>query len=605
MEQIKKELPYKSLVIGCNMRTVKPSAQKDKGLIATIRAVGVIQNLVVAKIPNTDKYAVGAGGRRYSSVGYLIEQNDTMNGEPVTEDTLLPVLEVPYDKLEECSLIENHDREGAHPADQFMAFYKLYKNGNSIEQIAATFGIPKSQVKKLLKLGSVAPKLVEIYKSGKLSLEAVMAFTIADDHERQLACYEALKDDPDEYYIRQYLTDKFMRSTDSLVKFVGLANYTKAGGATAGDMFDDITYVANPEIVMELADKKLERAAKKAGKGWKWVETAHSHHSACGFGRVVPAGYIDLPVELDEQIKALDAEWDKLNYKDVDEWSEQDYKRDDELRTLVRELEEKRESYKGYTDEQRATCGVVVYVNREGKAATLTCVIRPEDEPLLNPDEGEASSEESPHKSTQQLESGKLGQDLDCYYHQAFMAEMLNHEQMAFDVLVYSMAQTLASKGGNRISNIYCESDRLTGIEEEGTQAQVLLDQAKAALPLDWLEISGDAERFQAFQSLTSTDKRRIMTYCVASSIRNPVRSKANELSVIRDAVAFDLSNYWQPTKENYFSRLKKKDLLKIGGEVEGDQWIDDHAKWKAGALCDLLPELDSMKGWIPPYFKR
>ena len=603
MEQTKKELPYKSLVIDRNMRTVQPSAQKDKELIATIRAEGILQNLIVAQIPGTEKYAVGAGGRRYSSVGYLISSGDNIKGRPANDDTLLPVLEVPYDQLEKYSLIENHGREDSHPADQFMAYNQLYRTGHSIELIATTFGVKKVDVKRLLKLASVAPKLVELYRAGKLSLDAVMAFTISDDQDKQLACYEALKSSPYDYRIRQYLTDTYMESTDSLVKFVGLAAYKKAGGATAGDLFQNVTYIANPEIVMALVDKKLERAAQKAGKGWKWVETVHSYSAAGRIGRVIPAGYLDLPPELDEQIKALDAEWDELQYKSSDEWTDQDDVREAELRSLLKELEHKRETYRGYTDEQKANCGVVVYVNRDGAAATLACVIKPEDAKELNSGCTEVLGING-QKDNQQLESNTLAEALDCYYHQSFMAEMLNHEQMAFDVLVYTMSRSLGSQGCDRISNIYLEPDRLASIEEEETQAQVLLDQAKEALPLECLEISDSVERFQAFQSLTMTDKRRIMTFCVARSMRSPVRSKQNELSAIRDAVKFDLTEYWQPTKENYFSRLKKKDLLKIGGEIEGEQWTDDHAKWKAGALCDLLPEMDSMKGWMPPYFK-
>ena len=35
-------------------------------------------------------------------------------------------------------------------------------------------------------------KLLDEYRKGNLNLEAIMAFTVCEDHERQLACYKVI-----------------------------------------------------------------------------------------------------------------------------------------------------------------------------------------------------------------------------------------------------------------------------------------------------------------------------------------------------------------------------------------------------------------------------
>ncbi|GAB7543992.1 hypothetical protein CS8_036640 [Cupriavidus sp. 8B] len=83
------------------------------------------------------------------------------------------------------SLAENLLREQMHPADQFETFAALVKEGRSIEDVAADFGVSPPVVRRRLKLANVSPCLMADYRAGGVTLEQLMALTISDDHAAQ------------------------------------------------------------------------------------------------------------------------------------------------------------------------------------------------------------------------------------------------------------------------------------------------------------------------------------------------------------------------------------------------------------------------------------
>src|SRR5205807_10106520 len=121
-----------------------------------------------------------------------------------------------------------------HPADQFEAFAALVHQGESASDVSARFGVDESLVLKRMKLARVAPPLLAEYRSEGMTLECLMAFTVTDDHRRQLKVFKSLhgwqKADPGA--IRAALTEKMVESSDKLARFVGLDAYVAAGGST-------------------------------------------------------------------------------------------------------------------------------------------------------------------------------------------------------------------------------------------------------------------------------------------------------------------------------------------------------------------------------------
>src|SRR6202049_520089 len=126
-----------------------------------------------------------------------------------------------------------------------------------------------------MKLARVAPQLLAEYRNEGMTLECLMAFTVTDDHRRQLKVFKSLqdwqKDDP--HAIRSALTEKMIEASSKLARFVGLDAYTAAGGSSRADLFGEEVYLEKPALVHKLAEAKLTGIRQELeAEGWGWIE---------------------------------------------------------------------------------------------------------------------------------------------------------------------------------------------------------------------------------------------------------------------------------------------------------------------------------------------
>src|SRR5271167_3828359 len=175
---------------------------------ASLLAHGLMQNLVVTA-DGEGRFRVIAGGRRLAALRELQQEgklpgNHAVACQVVTDEHAL-----------EMSLAENTVRLAMHPADEFEAFAALIDKGETAAEVARRFGIEESLVLKRMKLARVAPQLLKEYRSDGMTLECLMAFTVTDDHRRQLKLFKSLpdwqKEDPDA--IRSALTNKMIEAS--------------------------------------------------------------------------------------------------------------------------------------------------------------------------------------------------------------------------------------------------------------------------------------------------------------------------------------------------------------------------------------------------------
>jgi hypothetical protein len=105
-----------------------------------------------------------------------------------------------------------------------------------------------------------------------MTLESLMAYTVTDDHRRQLKVFKSLQDwQQDPSSIRAALTEKMVEAGSKLARFVGLDAYQAAGGSSRADLFSNEVYLENPALLNKLAEKKLDGIRRnwrpKAGAG--------------------------------------------------------------------------------------------------------------------------------------------------------------------------------------------------------------------------------------------------------------------------------------------------------------------------------------------------
>jgi len=207
-----------------NARKTPHSEAAIEAYAASIAAKGILQNLVVepevvADGTPTGFYFVTIGeGRRLAQL-LRVKRKEIKKTEPIrcVVDTM--------NDSHEISLDEDVTRENMHPADQFEAFTRLAEErGFGAEEIAARFGVTPHVVRQRLRLGSVSPKLMQVYCEGGLTLEQLTAFAITEDHGRQEAVHERLSYNRDASTIRRLLTETHVAATDRRAVFVGVTS---------------------------------------------------------------------------------------------------------------------------------------------------------------------------------------------------------------------------------------------------------------------------------------------------------------------------------------------------------------------------------------------
>lgn len=237
-----RDIPFDKLRLSqSNVRRTRPG-QTIAELAEDIARLGLLQSLNVRPLLDaagqaTGDYEIPAGGRRFRALEVLVKQKRLAKNAPV------PCIVQPIDRAilaEDDSLAENARRESLHPLDQFRAMQAMAERGDGIEDIAANHFVTPAVVRQRLKLASVSPKLLDIYGEDGMSLELLMAFTVADDEERQLQVWEMIADaqDPSPSWVRRKLTENSVRVSDKRVRFVGLDAYVEGGGSVVRDLFE-------------------------------------------------------------------------------------------------------------------------------------------------------------------------------------------------------------------------------------------------------------------------------------------------------------------------------------------------------------------------------
>ena len=305
-------------------------------LEASIRAKGIIQNLIVHPAPIDGKgiYEVDAGGRRLKILQKLAAEGVIDAYHPVP-----CLIEAPADALE-TSLVENTIRAAMHPADEFVAMAALIDGGATIDEVAQRFGTSERHVKQRLRLGKLAPELLDAYRNGDISLDVVTAFTLGADHAAQLAVWNQLKGNSyiQPYTVKRLLTESAVPLDSDLGLFVGAEAYEAAGGKVTRDLFsgDDDGFLDDAALVRRLAIEKLEAKADELRPQWAWTKAVldPEYGSLAQYARVRPKP-AEVPAELAAEIERIEQRLGELEEIGDDDFT-------DELAAEAAQLEERR-----------------------------------------------------------------------------------------------------------------------------------------------------------------------------------------------------------------------------------------------------------------------
>ncbi|RWJ57542.1 MAG: plasmid partitioning protein [Mesorhizobium sp.] len=170
-------------------RRSKSSPQADALLLATIRAVGIVQPPVVA--PDTD------GGN-----GYVIDAGHRRVKQAIAaglEEIAVLVIERAEDGGAMRSLAETLAHEQLNPVDQWRAIERLVALGWTEEAIGVALALPVRQIRKLRLLANVLPAMLDQMAKGDMPNESqlrTIASASLDEQKEVWKKHKPSKGDP-------------------------------------------------------------------------------------------------------------------------------------------------------------------------------------------------------------------------------------------------------------------------------------------------------------------------------------------------------------------------------------------------------------------------
>ena len=642
-----RDIPFNKLVLSNrNVRRVQAGVSIED-LAEDIARRTLLQSLSVRSVLGedgqpTDRYEVQAGGRRYRALELLVKQKRLNKTAPIPcvirEDGI----------LEEDSLAENVQRVNLHPLDQFRAFRALTEQGLGEEEIAARFFVTPQIVRQRLRLAAVSPKLLEIYAADDITLEQLMAFSVAADQERQEQVWEAVNRgyNREPYYIRKLLTEDTVRAGDKRVRFAGFKAYEEAGGTVLRDLFsqNEEGWLQDVTLLERLVSEKLaaEVEAVKA-EGWKWIEVAADFpygHTA-GLGRIT--GAVEPLTDEDharrEALRGEMAEIEKC-YAGTDE------DLPDEVDQRLTEIEVELDAFENrpviFDPAEIARAGVFVSIDGGGKLKVERGFVRPGDETrdegegdaaddfvrdhveivhvgadgaarqvdpvaALSGEGGQTADEDAKEETLKPL-SERLVMELTAHRTLALRDALAGNHEIAFLAALHALVlQTFWRYPAQSCLELRAESRTPTvqgpGLKESPS-AQAIEDRQA-----EWAKRLPDEPEllWEFLCDFELDDRMALFAHCVSLTVYavheswNRTPGGKRHADQIACAVSLDMNAAgWKPTAENYLNRVPKARILEAVTEAKGAGMAELIEGLKKSDMAEQAERLLADTGWLP-----
>ena len=594
-----------------NARKTPHSSEAIEALAASIAAKGLLQSPVVEPECGetgspTGNYLVTIGEGRRQAQLLRAKRKEIKRAEPVR-----CLIDLAND-AHEISLDENFTRSAMHPADQFEAFHRLAEErGLGAEDIAARFGVTATVVRQRLRLAAVSPRLMECYREGGLTLDQLMVFTVTEDHARQESVWDSLPShDRNPYTIRRHLTRDRVSARERRALFIGIEAYQEAGGVVERDLFaeDGGGYFADPSLLDRLVRDKLQSVAEQImAEGWKWASLDVEH----GLRRIRPMLRDRTPAE-DDTITALGSEQESLQA--TEEWTDECEVRYQEI---VREIDAIEAGRLCFDPDDMANAGAFVTLGDSGQARIEYGFVRAEDDrPEAQPDteaSGTGDVDTDPPEDNLTAEkdraslSDKLVAALTAHRTMALRDGLASQPKVALIELLHALVMRTFENcvGEGNLLQIRPQHTVLSqwapGIDESAAGRAVRERHETWAVRLVTHE-----EGLRSF-IMTLSDKERLslLAHCVSLTV-NAVESRDRDWSEddtasdLARSLSLDMTAYWQPTAETYFSRVSKSRIIEAVSEAVSPEASRRLEGAKKDVMAESAETLIAGTGWLP-----
>jgi ParB family chromosome partitioning protein len=551
---------------------------RDDGLdalAASIDAHGLIQPLTVVPGDNGKVYVVD-GNRRLAALR-LLEQAEKMKPAEC-----IPVVIAPDEgSAREIGLAANVMRAALHPADQYVAFQQLSEEGQDEAAIARRFGMPPIQVRRILAIGSLSPKVIDAWRVGDFGRDesgVVRAFTMAPDHAEQDRVLAKLSKAGQLYphIIRRALGADDGEAAKHL-KVAGIDAYRAAGGRMVEDLFGDDHAVLDPALAKKLATEALQAECfRLMTTGWSWAKLAGELPENAGWNwSILPSPPKKVAKGEAKRIKELDAVIEETRHQDPAVFRAAVAERDGIQQAQVE---------RSYGDAEKAKSGCIVSIGHYGAIQIKFGVVDPKTQ---KPERASTSrSRASGEEASAPTLSNALVHRLSVQMTLGLQAAVKSHPHVALAML---LAGASCSTVQNSPVRVRLDGFGSTTYRPDGESFHDLFERF-VGMTLEQLaeaaaEIASQAITFEAHQA-----GNPIATHPGAIAI-------TSALDPARTAEA--MSSAFDAT--DYFGSASKPIVLKAIEEALNPDEARKAGKLKKAELVQFAVGNVVGKGWLPP----
>ncbi|EBQ5842103.1 ParB/RepB/Spo0J family partition protein [Salmonella enterica subsp. enterica serovar Brandenburg] len=586
-----------------NVRIVPYSAESVRELADSVKGIGLLQNLVVHALPD-GLYGVAAGGRRLAAMNLLATENTIPPDWPVR------VKVVPDNLATAASLTENGQHLEMHPAEQIAGFRAMAAEGKTPAQTGDLLGYSPRHVQRMLKLAGLAPVILEALAADKITTEHCQALALEDNRDRQVlvyeaACREGWNNKPEVRVIRNLITDSQV-STLNNSKYAFVGEKAFSGDEIRADLFSDEQGGFVDKLALDTALlEKLQVVAEclKEAEGWAWC--AGRMESVSRYGE--DAAVYRIQDEPDE----VYTEQEQQRLDELQERYDENQTASDETDAMEAEMDAIgcAAQLRAWTLEMRAQSGVVVSW-RHGeicvqRGVSLREQTETEDEPAQVPvyeRQPEPVDEISVPLLTRMCAERTL----------SVQAALMQQPEKSVALLAWTLCLNVFGSGAyNRPAQISldCKHYSLTNTAPSGKEGMAFLTLMQEGKRLETLLPEGWKQDFTTFFTLSTADLMALLSFCTACSLdgmqtRGTGGTTRSPLDKMETALAFHLRDWWQPTKADFFTGLKKPQIIAALNEAGLTGAARDAEKMKKGDAAELAEDKMRDNRWVPVWMR-
>ncbi len=226
--------------------------------------------------------------------------------------------------------------------------------------------------------------------------------------------------------------------------------------------------------------------------------------------------------------------------------------------------------------------------------------------------EGEAHIDSLPVAKTRPAHSERLVRQLTAHKVGIIAADLASKPDIALAVLVAQLARQVLGDGyfslGGYGLGIRLNYEDLNGHAPDylsGKAAQAMQDMRSHwldQLPLDEEgPLSEDVLTWTLAQD--STTLLELLAFLVAGTVQGVTHyetSKPTDLDRLGSVTGVDLTQWWTPTAESYFSHVNKDQIAAVVTETHGAEEALSIAKMKKAQAVEHAQQLLADKAWLP-----